>query len=57
MIRTIINRRDTSRCFLLLFACYNGLFVSSETASHRESDAHGFCEANNHMWALTSLFF
>ncbi|MEA9490696.1 hypothetical protein [Xanthomonas campestris] len=51
---------DKARCeleryvtvFLPLFACDHDSFVSKETASHRESDAHGFCEANNHMWAL-----
>lgn len=56
---------DKDRCeleryvtvFLPLFACDHDSFVSKETASHRKSDAHGFCEANNHMWALDLLFF
>ncbi|MBL9195927.1 hypothetical protein VB151_03765 [Xanthomonas fragariae] len=49
--------RDKSRGLCHFQAELLALPDAQAAAFHRESDAHGFCGANNHMWALDLLFF
>ncbi|NJC02224.1 hypothetical protein GGR63_002111 [Xanthomonas sp. 3272] len=49
--------RDKSRGLCHFQAELLGQLDAQAAAFHCESDAHGFCGANNHMWALDPLFF